>query len=990
MNSLGQYLYNTHHHEAEEDVENRTPSNRKQQQGRSSSKRGGGGAHTNKASASAASASPSGMGSFISDASPSPTRRLLFAAVDRSDTQRAPFQALEDLAPRTPPTNHHPLNSSFVSASSGGHSATKTPHSQAKLSSTTVGVSPIFRSASPKQRREGEANENEQSPVFFLSDTEEEEEEEAGDSPGAFHPEEEADKAVAAAGAGQAEPRPAAVYTPHTPSRHSSTESVRGSSIAPLDEGEEKEEEEEEEAPLASPPPSSPPPPPPPPPATMPATPAGPPPSVDGLLARAQAVHTPEVVKDGRIKGWISERLSSAIKKFVWGEEEENRVLDTSSLCAVGEGGESIRGDCEEEDTKASPTSTRAMDVSALASPQFLQQQQYQDINNHNNTAIPHKGSSYGKHRITTASIEKCPQLKHEALLRGGFPAARPQLPTSSPLVASPAKKLAAAASFCSSSLTAAATAARLAPVFSSSAASMWSASSSSSSSSSAAPGGAGAFLHASPSSSTAHEHSRSWGAASACSRHRPELRGGGNGQVEEEEEAIRRQMLALSMTDNILAAREEKKEKEKGGKGKQKKKREAVPTSILDVLSMASSSASSLSFFAASASRGDHPPSSTFSFTMPESSDEEEEESTMAPPFRSPPAARLPQLYSPPLQMAKARPQQQQQRQPQGEKKGRKTFAALLQESESTPPPPPKTASSSLSASLATPIASAAAPLTWEKLMVGCAASRELLLRNCRPGPCSIQTFISYHTSKEDRRAGSSDSSSSSSSSKKKGFEVRCGTGTGGGVISADGILRLVVTFRPVVPGVHRATLHLRVAERREGEENLESGRKRSARVYEVELAGTAANKSSHHSRRPQEHDDEAKEPSVQPPSPTSFSAVGFAQGLLNFGRHPQGSVVVHKVKLCNPLPVPQLVVLESVTLPFVLTHRVIKLKPRAFVQLPIRFVPVHNSGAFATTLRASVHALVDGEDQEPLQRRSRGQSIALELRGLGGPREE
>jgi hypothetical protein len=128
-----------------------------------------------------------------------------------------------------------------------------------------------------------------------------------------------------------------------------------------------------------------------------------------------------------------------------------------------------------------------------------------------------------------------------------------------------------------------------------------------------------------------------------------------------------------------------------------------------------------------------------------------------------------------------------------------------------------------------------------------------------------------------------------------------------------------------------------------------------------------------------------------THPPPPQASSSssagspgVGFGQALVNFGKQPLGSVNMKKVRLCNPLTEPQLVVLEPVSLPFVLAHRVIKLRPKAFVQLPLRFVPVHR-GEFAATLRAAVHALHEEEGQV-IKKGGSSQSIALELRGEVG----
>lgn len=50
-----------------------------------------------------------------------------------------------------------------------------------------------------------------------------------------------------------------------------------------------------------------------------------------------------------------------------------------------------------------------------------------------------------------------------------------------------------------------------------------------------------------------------------------------------------------------------------------------------------------------------------------------------------------------------------------------------------------------------------------------------------------------------------------------------------------------------------------------------------------------------------------------------------------------------------------------KPVSLPFVLLHRCIHLRPKSFVRLPVRFVPV-SSGQFTVTLHATVHPMDDG----------------------------
>lgn len=63
--------------------------------------------------------------------------------------------------------------------------------------------------------------------------------------------------------------------------------------------------------------------------------------------------------------------------------------------------------------------------------------------------------------------------------------------------------------------------------------------------------------------------------------------------------------------------------------------------------------------------------------------------------------------------------------------------------------------------------------------------------------------------------------------------------------------------------------------------------------------------------------------------------------------------------------------------SLPFVLLHHTIRLEPKAFVQLPFRFVPV-SQGVFSFMLEARVV-------EEGGQRGKKERRLTLELRGEG-----
>lgn len=81
--------------------------------------------------------------------------------------------------------------------------------------------------------------------------------------------------------------------------------------------------------------------------------------------------------------------------------------------------------------------------------------------------------------------------------------------------------------------------------------------------------------------------------------------------------------------------------------------------------------------------------------------------------------------------------------------------------------------------------------------------------------------------------------------------------------------------------------------------------------------------------------------------PAPPVQSAKGdrsvyFRRRLLDFGHIQAGSLVEKKVDLCNRLYEPVVVYLSDPKLPFILTHNEIHIRPRSYVRVPVRFLPV------------------------------------------------
>jgi hypothetical protein len=80
--------------------------------------------------------------------------------------------------------------------------------------------------------------------------------------------------------------------------------------------------------------------------------------------------------------------------------------------------------------------------------------------------------------------------------------------------------------------------------------------------------------------------------------------------------------------------------------------------------------------------------------------------------------------------------------------------------------------------------------------------------------------------------------------------------------------------------------------------------------------------------------------------PSP---KGVFFRKTAANFGSVAVGSLTRVKIELCNATEAEQLVFLGDPSLPFVLLHNEVRLRPRSFVRVPVRFLPVQSREYFA-----------------------------------------
>lgn len=851
--------------------------------------------------------------------------------------------------------------------------------------------------------------------------------------------------------------------------------------------------------------------------------------TVRTLLARARAVETPDEIKDGRIKSWFSDRMLSAVKKFVFQDTQPvpGRSLpheDETEICS-----HSTKMKCTASFPQSRPTTADAVEgtLSGGASRTGLQPAALiaadPDVSGHTTRRMlaRHPASSTMPAPAALASLEggetrqsqrselgkgrgrsEEQQQQHQQQKQGptpsemlasdvgllgsedkctgrDFPSSALPRPPCAAQIRTPSdlsaelSPVAAAAAAAAIAAAAARVAAKNAEAATAAAIAMSSSSTSSATCLSPFPDASVAASSATcapPTSAltvTQHRHEnsapacflnpRGWGADASCSRHRPELRGGQGADAEGGDSLVVREALgAMSKGETKKCV---------GGQAKV-----VAPSpnlkSVLDVLAVASSQTSASSspvFLLKESPSSEKERRAALSCSFLEGSSKEQHAGCSAP-LPAPPLPELPNLYSP-LQCRRRATGEHRDVGASLSELGRadsrkscpengRTCALAPRSGSTLSPRQMEQADARTGISTSDPNArdrtTALAPpvedsdpvcIAWRGLPVGCAAPRDLHLRNSRPGPCIVHIAFMHHEGE-----GGCYQVSSSNKEREEDEEV----------VGSDGVLRLLVTFRPRRPGLHRATLHVRVSRPHQGghkdavhdvelvglaivSEGL-NGRTAYARVGgEASRAYTGHNrdqsegleKLSGNGRKSHDVKDFSAESErekgrgggMKPPSsvgggpigardesdpcmslshpPSSIphllqSHVAFAQGLLSFGKHPVGSVSVERVRLCNPSTVPQLVVLERASLPFVLTHRVIKLRPRAYVQLPIRFIPVQ-LGEYECTLRASVHPVIEDEEVISVDSKvlssgdfrlscRRGKSVALELRGQGG----
>ena len=116
---------------------------------------------------------------------------------------------------------------------------------------------------------------------------------------------------------------------------------------------------------------------------------------------------------------------------------------------------------------------------------------------------------------------------------------------------------------------------------------------------------------------------------------------------------------------------------------------------------------------------------------------------------------------------------------------------------------------------------------------------------------------------------------------------------------------------------------------------------------------------------------------PSIAPSTPsitssTTKRSIYFKRSVVNFGSVQIGSCGSARLQLCNKYDTHLTVLVTEPALPFVCLHKKIKLKPRSFVNLPVRFIPVNESSA-DNVLTAKI--VKGGNDEE----------LCVMLRGSG-----
>jgi len=119
-----------------------------------------------------------------------------------------------------------------------------------------------------------------------------------------------------------------------------------------------------------------------------------------------------------------------------------------------------------------------------------------------------------------------------------------------------------------------------------------------------------------------------------------------------------------------------------------------------------------------------------------------------------------------------------------------------------------------------------------------------------------------------------------------------------------------------------------------------------------------------SHYLTTTQQHQHMPKDEVMPPIRSHPSRGVFFRLPTANFGTTTVGSLTRLKLELCNALDVQVTVFLRDPSLPFVLLHEEVQLRARAYVRLPIRFVPIaakeYTSELVAQTADASFLATI------------------------------
>lgn len=84
------------------------------------------------------------------------------------------------------------------------------------------------------------------------------------------------------------------------------------------------------------------------------------------------------------------------------------------------------------------------------------------------------------------------------------------------------------------------------------------------------------------------------------------------------------------------------------------------------------------------------------------------------------------------------------------------------------------------------------------------------------------------------------------------------------------------------------------------------------------------------------------------------SGSAVYFAKESMDFGSVATGSLKRLKATLCNSSSKEMVLFLDDPKLPFIISHNEIRMKPRSYIRLPVRMVPINSDQEYSCMLKA------------------------------------